>query len=106
MYVVASDNRQISSVSFECFAWYDSTDALVSWFCDNSPQSVYKLAKSRSRSNTDGPRLLLVVRDGIIARDIVDLSRCIINGRYREVPLMGDNIVIEINKQTCNILPT
>ena len=21
----------------------DSTDALVSWFCDNSPQSVYKL---------------------------------------------------------------
>ena len=45
-------------------------------------------------------------RDGIIARDIVDLSRCIINGRYREVPLMGDNIVIEINKQTCNILPT
>ena len=31
----------------------DSTDALVSWFCDNSPQSVYKLAKSRSRANTD-----------------------------------------------------
>ena len=30
----------------------DSTDALVSWFCDNSPQSVYKLAKSRSRANT------------------------------------------------------
>ena len=31
----------------------DSTDALVSWFCVNSPQSVYKLAKSRSRVNTD-----------------------------------------------------
>ena len=24
----------------------NSADALVSWFCDNSPQSVYKLAKS------------------------------------------------------------
>ena len=30
----------------------NSTDALVSWFCDNSPQSVYKLAKSCSRANT------------------------------------------------------
>ena len=30
----------------------NSTDALVSWFCDNSPPSVYKLAKSRSRANT------------------------------------------------------
>ena len=30
----------------------DRTDALVSWFCDNSPQRVYKLAKSRSRANT------------------------------------------------------
>ena len=30
----------------------DSTDALVSSFCDNSPQSVYKLAKSRLRANT------------------------------------------------------
>ena len=30
----------------------DSTDALVSWFCDNSPQSVYKLVKSCSRANT------------------------------------------------------
>ena len=30
----------------------DSTDALVSSFCDNSPQSVYKLVKSRSRANT------------------------------------------------------
>ena len=30
----------------------DSTDALVSWFCDNSPQSVYKLAKSCARANT------------------------------------------------------
>ena len=32
-------------------------------------------------------------RDGIIARNIVDLSRCIINGQYQEVPLMGDNVV-------------
>ena len=30
----------------------DSADALVSWFCNNSPQGVYKLAKSRSRANT------------------------------------------------------
>ena len=30
----------------------NSTDALVSWFCDNSPRSVYKLAKSCSRANT------------------------------------------------------
>ena len=45
-------------------------------------------------------------RDGIIAWDIVDLSRCIINGRYREVTLTGDNIIIEMNKQTCIILPT
>ena len=30
----------------------DSEDALVSSFCDNLPQSVYKLAKSRSRANT------------------------------------------------------
>ena len=30
----------------------DSADTLVGWFCDNSPQSVYKLAKSRSRANT------------------------------------------------------
>ena len=29
------------------------SDALVSWFCDNWPQSVYKLAKSRSRANTE-----------------------------------------------------
>ena len=29
-----------------------SSDALLSWFCDNSPQSVYKHAKSRSRANT------------------------------------------------------
>ena len=36
-------------------------------------------------------------RDGIIAHNIVDLSRCIIKRRYREVLLMGANIVeIEI----------
>ena len=52
MYVVAFDNRRISSVRFECLPGSDSTDALVSSFCDNSPQSVYKLAKSRSRANT------------------------------------------------------
>ena len=28
----------------------DSTDALVSSFCDNSPQSVYKLAKCQISS--------------------------------------------------------
>ena len=31
----------------------NSTNTLVSWFCDNSPQSVYKLAKSHSRENTE-----------------------------------------------------
>ena len=30
----------------------DSTDALVSSFCDNSFQSVYKFEKSRLRANT------------------------------------------------------
>ena len=33
-----------------------------------------------------------------MAHDIVDLSRYIINRRYREVSLTGDNIVIDINK--------
>ena len=31
----------------------NSADALVSWFCDNSPQSVYKLAKFHLRKNTE-----------------------------------------------------
>ena len=52
MYVVASDNRRIYSAVLSVSPGSDSTDALVSWFCDNSPQSVYKLAKSRSRANT------------------------------------------------------
>ena len=54
MYVVASGNRQISLVSivFDVSPGSDSVDALVSWFCDNSPQSVYKLAKSHSTANT------------------------------------------------------
>ena len=30
----------------------DSADALVSWFCDKWPHSVYKLTKLRSRANT------------------------------------------------------
>ena len=47
-----------------------------------------------------------ITRYGIIAHDIVDLSRCIINGQYREVPLMGDNIVeIEINKHAMYYQP-
>ena len=53
MYVVASDNRQIFPSVLSVSPGSDSTDALVSWFCDNSPQSVYKLAKSRSRANTE-----------------------------------------------------
>ena len=54
MYIIASDNRQISRslVVSGVSAGSDSADALVSWFCDNSPQSVYKLATSRSRANT------------------------------------------------------
>ena len=28
-------------------------EMLVNWFCDNLPQSVYKLTKSRSRENTE-----------------------------------------------------
>ena len=30
-----------------------NANALVSWFCDNWPNSGYKVAKSRSRVNTD-----------------------------------------------------
>ena len=38
----------------------DRSHALVSWFCDNSPQSVYKCAKSHSRANTDIAFFLLL----------------------------------------------
>ena len=45
----------INAIKLSVSPGSDSTDALVSSFCDNSPQSVYKLAKSRSRANTGGP---------------------------------------------------
>ena len=53
MYVIASDNRRISWLVLSVSPGSDSADALVSWFCDNSPQSVYKLAKLHSRANTE-----------------------------------------------------
>ena len=56
MYVVASDKFLQSVLSV--LPCSDSTDMLVSWFCDNSPQSVYKLVKSRSRTNTVYGKLL------------------------------------------------
>ena len=56
MYVVASDKFLQSLLNVSPCS--DSTDVLVSWFCDNSPQSVYKLVKSRSRANTVYGKLL------------------------------------------------
>ena len=48
----------------------------------------------------------MMSRNGIIACDIVDLLRCIMNGRYRKVLFMGDNIVeIEINKHAIYYRP-
>ena len=40
----------------------DSTDASVSSFCDNSPQSVYKLAKLRSRANTALTQTIYIIQ--------------------------------------------
>ena len=48
----------------------DSTDALVSSFCDNSPQSVYKLMKSRSRANTVSVFICLYNGNTLTSEDV------------------------------------
>ena len=52
MYVVSSIIDKFLQSVLIVSPGSESTDALVSWFCDNLPQSVYKLATSRSRVNT------------------------------------------------------
>ena len=57
MYVVANIIDEFLLSVLSVLPVSDSTDALVSWFCDNSPQGVYKLAKSCSRANTADHRI-------------------------------------------------